>query len=133
MDKFCFSPDLFDLTKHKVSCCRAVWLHRMTYHMMCYYQTNDWNVVIVGPEQERTSVVCKDERDVYVLTYGLCKLHQQEKVTCVECGNALNPQLVQDCNQHIGYINKDDRMTSSFLIQQWTWKCIKIFYPIWYT
>jgi hypothetical protein len=44
---------------------------------------------------------------------------------CDEHGNALKPQVALDCNQHMGYVDKGDRMTNSYSIQRWTRKWAK--------
>jgi hypothetical protein len=49
---------------------------------------------------------------------------------CDEHGNALKPQVALDCNQHMGYVDKGDRMANSYSIQWWTRKWAKrIFFP----
>jgi hypothetical protein len=35
---------------------------------------------------------------------------------CDENGNALKPQIVQGHDQHMGYVDKGDRMTNSYSI-----------------
>jgi hypothetical protein len=43
-------------------------------------------------------------------------------------GNTLKPviiQIIQDYNQHMGYVDKSDSMTDTYSISRWTWKWMK--------
>jgi hypothetical protein len=44
---------------------------------------------------------------------------------CDEHGNAMQPELIQDYNRHMGYADVGGRMTNSYLIQWRTWKWTK--------
>jgi hypothetical protein len=44
---------------------------------------------------------------------------------CDEHGNAIKPEIIQDYNRHVGYVNLGDRMTNSYSIQRQTWKWTK--------
>jgi hypothetical protein len=48
---------------------------------------------------------------------------------CEESGNALRPEIVEHYNQHMGYIDKSDRMANSHSIGRRTWKWMnKLFF-----
>jgi hypothetical protein len=71
-----------------------------------------------------TAMVWKDKHDMYVLR-NMHSPPAMEGNFCDEHGNALKPQTVQDYNQHMGYVGKGDRMTTSYSIQQQTCKWTK--------
>jgi hypothetical protein len=41
---------------------------------------------------------------------------------CNECGNAIKPITLQDCNKHMEYADLEDRKTSSFSTPYWRYK-----------
>jgi hypothetical protein len=51
------------------------------------------------------AMVWRDKHDVYVLT-NMHTPPAKESNLCEKHGNALKPQIVQDYNQHLGYIDK---------------------------
>jgi hypothetical protein len=44
---------------------------------------------------------------------------------CDKHGNTLKPVIIQDYNQHMGYVDKSDRMTNTYSISRQTWKWTK--------
>jgi hypothetical protein len=44
---------------------------------------------------------------------------------CNQHGNALKLTIVQDCNRHIGYVDKIDHMAYTYSISRWVWKYMK--------
>jgi hypothetical protein len=70
------------------------------------------------------SVVCsKDKRDVYVLT----NMHSPpvDGNFRDESAHAVKPQVIEDYNAHMGYVDKPDRMVNSYGIAWRTWKWTK--------
>jgi hypothetical protein len=61
-----------------------------------------------------TAVVWKDKRDVHMLTN--MHVSPAEGNFRDESGNALKPAIVEDYNQHMGYVDKSDRMANSYSI-----------------
>jgi hypothetical protein len=70
------------------------------------------------------AMVWSHKRDVYVLT-NMHNPPAMEGNFCDKHENTLKPQTVQDYNQHMGYVDKGDRMATSYSIQQQTWKWTK--------
>ena len=70
-----------------------------------------------------TTVPWRDKRDVRMLT----NIHDTpaEGNFCDNNGKAIKPQIVADCNRHMVYVDKRDRMTNSCSINCWTWKWTK--------
>jgi hypothetical protein len=48
-----------------------------------------------------------------------------EGIFCNERGKAIKPQIVMDYNHHVGYVDKGDRMASSYSISRRTFKWTK--------
>jgi len=48
-----------------------------------------------------------------------------ERNFCDNNGKAIKPQIVADYNRHMGYVDKEDRMTNSYPINCHTWKYAK--------
>jgi hypothetical protein len=69
------------------------------------------------------TVVIKDKCNIHMLT----NIHDPPEGGnfCDESSNALNPDIVQDYNQHIGYINRSDRMANSYSNSRHMWKWTK--------
>jgi hypothetical protein len=44
---------------------------------------------------------------------------------CDKHGNTLKPVIIQDYNQHMGYVDKSDLMTNTYSISRQTWKWTK--------
>ena len=63
-----------------------------------------------------TAVVWKDRQSVNVLK----NLHSPplEGNFCDEHGKAMKPAIIQDCNRHMGYVDKSDCMTNSYSISK---------------
>jgi hypothetical protein len=61
-----------------------------------------------------TAILWKDKHDVYVLT----NIHNPPPTGnfCDKDGNTLKPQIIQDYNQNMGFVDKGDRMTNSYPI-----------------
>jgi hypothetical protein len=72
---------------------------------------------------DMTAVVWKDKHNVHILT----NMHDPpaEGNFCDESGNTRKPESVEHYNRHMGYINKSDRMTNSYIISYHTWKWMK--------
>jgi hypothetical protein len=66
------------------------------------------------------AVVWKDKCDVNMLT----NIHDppDEGDFCDESGNTLKPAVMEDNNQHMGYVDKSDRMVNSYSISHYIWK-----------
>jgi hypothetical protein len=45
-----------------------------------------------------------------------------------QTGDAQNPVIVTDSSQHMGYIDKGDRIADGSLINWWIWKWIKNYF-----
>jgi len=67
-----------------------------------------------------TAIVCKDKWNVNILK----NFHSPplEGNFCDEHGKAMKPAVIQDCNRHMGYVNKSVCMTNSYSISGQTWK-----------
>lgn len=65
----------------------------------------------------------KDKRDVFLLT----NMHSPpaEGNFVDEHYNAIKPQVIEDYNKHMGYVDKADRMANSYGISRRTWKWTK--------
>jgi hypothetical protein len=68
-------------------------------------------------------MVGRDKRVVHLLT----TMHHPPANGnfCDEHGNAIKPEIIQDYNRHMGYVDLGDRMTNSYSIQRRTWKWTK--------
>jgi hypothetical protein len=68
-------------------------------------------------------MVWRDKRDVHRLT----NMHHPPTNGnfCDEHGNAIKPEIIQDYNRHMGYVDLCDRLTNSYAIQRCTWKGTK--------
>jgi hypothetical protein len=44
---------------------------------------------------------------------------------CDKHGNAIRPKIIEDCNQHMGYVDKSERMANSYSISRRTFKWTK--------
>jgi hypothetical protein len=70
-----------------------------------------------------TAIVWKDRRNVIILTNMLSS--PLEGNFCDENGKAMKLAIVQDCNRHMGYVDKSDRMMNSYSVRRLTWKWTK--------
>jgi hypothetical protein len=77
----------------------------------------------VRTRAEVTAILWRDKRDVCMLS----NIHNapDEGNFCTERGKATNSQIVMDYNQHMGYVDKGDRMANSYSISQRTFKWTK--------
>ena len=44
---------------------------------------------------------------------------------CDDHGKAMKPAIIRDCNRHMGYVDKSDRMTNYYCVSRWTRKRTK--------
>jgi hypothetical protein len=66
-----------------------------------------------------TATILKDKRHVNMLTN---MYHPPAKGNFHDGnGNALKSVIIQDYNQHMGYVKKSDHMTNTYSISRWTW------------
>jgi len=70
-----------------------------------------------------TAILWREKRDICMLT----NIHNDpaEGNFCNEGGIAIKPQTVMDCNHHMGYVDKGDRMADSYSISRRTFKWMK--------
>jgi hypothetical protein len=70
-----------------------------------------------------TAIVWNVEQNVHVLT----NMHSPplEGSFCDEHGKAMKPDIIQDYNRHMGYVDKSDHMTNSYSGSRQTWKWTK--------
>jgi hypothetical protein len=82
-----------------------------------------WGDVRTRVRGNLTAMIWKDKRHVNMLT----NMHHPpaEGTFCDEHGNALKPVIIQDYNQHMGYVDKSDCMTNTSSISRQTWKWTK--------
>jgi hypothetical protein len=68
-------------------------------------------------------MVWRDKRDIHLLT----NMHHPPANGnfCDEHGNPIKPEIIQDCNRHMRYVDLGDRMTYSYSIRRRTWKWAK--------
>jgi hypothetical protein len=66
-----------------------------------------------------TVIAWKDKQNTSILMNIRVHAAPSEGYFCDEHGNALKPAVVQDCNGHIGYMEKSDCMMNSSLIIRW--------------
>jgi hypothetical protein len=69
------------------------------------------------------TILWRDKCDVRILT----NIHDApaEGNFCDTNGKAIKPKTVVDCNRHLGYVDKGDRMANSYSINRCTWKWTK--------
>jgi hypothetical protein len=121
MDNYFSSPGLFDdLATKKMYCCGTVRPYRKGMqqgfrHMRMRLQRGNLQVRTRG---NLTAILWKDKRDVRILT----NIHDppSEGNFCNSNGKALKPQIVEDYNRHMGYVDNGDRMAN-----RCTWKWTK--------
>jgi hypothetical protein len=82
-----------------------------------------WGDFRVRTRGDMTAVVWTDKCNIHMLT----NMHDPpaEGNFCDESGNTLRPEIVDHYNQHIGYVDKSDRMANSYSISRRTWKWMK--------
>jgi len=126
MDSFFSSPELFDdLVKKQIYCCATVRPNRRGMPQDLGPKTTklkrgDFHI---RTRADLTAILWQDKRDVCMLT----NIHSAaaEGNFCNEGGNAIKPQIVTDYNHHMGYMDKGDRMASSYSISHHTFKWTK--------
>jgi hypothetical protein len=126
VDNFFSSPDLFnDLTKRKINCCGTVRPNRkgMPQDLLPRNNRLKRGDILSRSRDDLMAMVWRDKRDIHVLT----NMHHPPANGnfCDEHGNAIKPEIIQDYNRHIGYVDLGDRMTHSYSIQRQTWKWTK--------
>jgi hypothetical protein len=131
MDNFFSSPDLFDdLTKKKINCCGTVRPKRkeMPHDLIPPNKRLKCGDVHSRTRDDLTAILWKDKRNVYVLT----NMYNPPPTGnfCDEDGNALKPQIIQDYNQNMRFVDKGDRMMNSYSIHRQSWKWTKNFFPL---
>ena len=79
--------------------------------------------IITRVRGNQSIVRWKDKRDVYVLT----NMHSPpvEGNFCDKSGCAVKPSVIVDYNDHMGYVDKSDRMVNSYGIARRTWNWTK--------
>jgi len=122
MDNFFSSSDLFDdLHSKKIRCCGTVRLNRSSM------QQEFRKAVKLKRGDIRTRVRCK--LTAMIWNVNLLNRHHPhppaEGNFCHDHGNALKPAIRQDYNEHVGYVNKSDRMMNTYSISRRTWKWTK--------
>ena len=126
MDNFFSSPDLYDdLAQKKIFCCGTLKLHRKVISKNLKPKTLRLKH---GDIRERTRgdmtpVVCKNNRDVCLLTNILDP--PREGNYRDEHGSAIKPAIVADYNCHVGYVDNADRMANSYTASRQTCKWTK--------
>jgi hypothetical protein len=125
MDNFFSSPDLFNnLHSRKINCCSTVRLNRKDMPQE-FRKTMKltWGDLRTRVRGNPTAMIWKDKRHVNMLT----NMHHPPAQGNFhdEHGNTLKPVIIQDYNQHMGYVDKSDRMTNTYYISRWTWKWMK--------
>lgn len=105
-DSFSSSPDLFDnLKEKKINCWRTLRPNRkiMSKYLM---PRNSWlkqSDILSTARDDLTSVVWRDKPDVCILK----NMHPPptNDNMCNELGNAVQPELIQDYNRRISYVD----------------------------
>jgi hypothetical protein len=113
MDSFFSSPELFDdLVKKQIYCYGTVKLNRKGMPQGLKVKTKlKREDIRVRTRADLMAKLWRYKRDVCMLT----NIHnaQAEGNFCNVRGKALKPQIVMDYNHHMGYVDKDDRVTYS--------------------
>jgi len=126
MDNYFSSPDLFDdMVKKQIYCCGTVRSksNGMPQDLDPKRLTLRRSDLQVRTRGEFTTIIWRDKGDVNILTI----IHgaPAEGNFCYNYGKAIKPQIVADCNRHMGYVDKGDRMNNSYSIKRRTWKWTK--------
>jgi hypothetical protein len=79
--------------------------------------------ILSRTRDDLTAMVWRDKRDVHLPT----NMHHPPANgnLCDQHGNAIKPEIIQDYNRHMGYVDLGDTMTNSYSIQRRTWKWTK--------
>ena len=125
MDNFFSSPELFDdLAKKHIYCCGSVRPNRRGMPQDLAPKTT---------KLKRGDIRARTRADMMAILWRnkdicmLMNIHSSpaEGNFCNEGGNAINPQIVIDYNQHMGYVDKGDRMANSYSISHHTFRWMK--------
>jgi hypothetical protein len=87
-----------------------------------------WGDLKVRTRGDLTAILWKDKHDLHILT----NIHDPpaEGNFWDSNGKAIKPQIVEDYNRHMGYVDKGDRMANSYSIDHRTSKWTKkLFFP----
>jgi hypothetical protein len=120
MDNFFSSPDLFDnLYIRKINCCGTVRLNRkgMPQEFRKTMKLT-WGDIRTRVRGNLTAMIWKNKRHVNMLTN--MQHPPAEGNFRDEHGNTLKPVIIQDYNQHMGYVNRSDRMRNPYSISRWS-------------
>ena len=126
MDNFFSSPELFDdLTKKQIYCCGSVRLNRRGMPQDPALKTTKLKRggIRIRTRADLTAVLWWDKRDVCMLMN--IDSSPAEGNFCNGGGKAIKLQIVIDYNQHMGYVDKGDRMANSYFISRRTFKRMK--------
>ncbi|PNF17065.1 hypothetical protein B7P43_G17426 [Cryptotermes secundus] len=122
-ENFISSPHLFDkLMTKNITCCGTVRPNRKGLpddFRRRQFRLNKGGIR-VRVRWNLKALVWKNKRGVYVLTNMGCP--PAEGSFCDEHGNAIKPAIVVDYKKHVAYVDKADRMASSYSISRRTWK-----------
>jgi hypothetical protein len=125
LDNYFSPPDLYDdFTELDINCCGTVSPNQKG--MPDDLRSNTLNLEQEDVRNRRSgamTAVIKDKCNVHVLT----NIHDPP-----EDGNfhddsrkALKPDIAQDYNRHMGYINRSERMANTYSNSRRTWKLSK--------
>ena len=123
VDNFFSSPRLFyDLDRHKINSCGTVRSNRkdMPRDFGRKQQKLKRGDVRVGTRGGLTGLIWKNRREGYVLTNMNPAL--AEGNFCDYCNCPMKPNIVEQYNRHVGYIDSSDHMASGYLMSQRTSK-----------
>ena len=126
MDNFFSSPELFDdLVKKQIYCCGTVRPNRRGMPQDPGPKTTKLKRgdICVRTRADLTAVLWWDKRDICTLTN--IRNAAVEGNFCNEWGKSIKPQIVTDYNHLMGYVEKGDRMASSYSINCRTFKWMK--------
>ena len=133
MDNFFSSPELFDdLARKQIYCCGSVRLNRRGMPQDLAPKTTKLKRgdIRVRTRADLTAMLWRDKRDVCMLMN--IDSSPAEGNFCNGGGKAIKLQIVIDYNQHMGYVDKGDRMANSYSIRRHTFKRTKklFFHPL---
>lgn len=123
MDNYFTSPDLFkDLYYRKIVCCGTVQHNRKGMlpnfgPKALQMKTEDVSRIC----SNLTAVHWKDKRQVYVLS----TIRPPTAEGNFQDRSTMKPQVVQNYNTNMGYVNKSDRMARCYGISHRTWQWTK--------
>ena len=126
MDNYFTSPALFDdLFQRKINACGTVrhdrrGMPRDIAPKSLKMKRGDIATRVRGTLR---AIRWKDRRDVYILT----NMHAPpvEGNFTQESGQAIRPRVVEDYSAYMGFVDKSDRMVTSYGIARRTWKWTK--------